>query len=128
MRVPTTLLLFAAAGLSACAASPSQQLVENGFDRGSLGVAAIARGDWASAEAGLQASRMPENDPARLINLGNVYMETGRPGMALSAWRLALASPNHFMVETANGQWLSTRDVAQKALSKHEGAVRSATR
>jgi hypothetical protein len=32
------------------------------------------------------------------------------------------------MVETANGQWLSTRDVAQKALSKHEGAVRSATR
>jgi hypothetical protein len=32
------------------------------------------------------------------------------------------------MVETADGQWVSTKTVAERALAKHEGAVRSATR
>ncbi len=127
MRLPV-LLAMTAAGLSACATSDRIAMVEDGFERGSLGVAAIARGDWQAAEEGIESGRMPANDPARLINLGKVYMETGRPGMALSAWRLAAASPNHFMVQTADGQWVSTKTVAERALAKHEGAVRSATR
>jgi hypothetical protein len=117
-----------AVGLSACATTDRVALVEDGYGRGSLGVAAIARGDWQAAEALIQDGQTDAEDPARLINLGKVYMETGRPGMALSAWRLALASPNHFMVETADGQWVSTKTVAERALAKHEGAVRSATR
>jgi Flp pilus assembly protein TadD len=127
MRVSVALVL-AAASLSACATAPKAQLVENGYGRGALGVAAIARGDWETAERSIERSRLAENDPARLINLGKVYMETGRPGMALSAWRLALASPNHFMVETVAGQWVSTRDVAERALAKYGKAVRSAAR
>ena len=126
MRVAAVLMI--AVGLSACATSDRVALVEDGYGRGSLGVAAIARGDWQAAEALIQDGRTDTGDPARLINLGKVYMETGRPGMALSAWRLALASPNHFMVETADGQWVSTKTVAERALAKHEGAVRSATR
>ncbi len=127
MKMPI-LLLAAAASLGACATTDKVAMVEDGFDRGSLGVAAIARGDWRAAEASIEASRMAESDPARLINLGTVYMETGRPGMALSAWRLALASPHHSMVATADGRWVSTRDLAERALAKHEGAVRQATR
>jgi len=126
MKVPAVLML--ALGLCACATTDRVALVEDGYERGSLGVAAIARGDWQAAEASIQDGRTDEADPARLINLGKVYMETGRPGMALSAWRLALASPDHFMVQTADGQWVSTKTVAERALAKHEGAVRSATR
>ena len=122
------LVVAASACLAACATTDQVAMVEDGYQRGSLGVAAIARGDWQAAEASIQNSRMAENEPARLINLGTVYMETGRPGMALSAWRLALASPNHEMVATADGRWLSTRELAERALAKHEGAVRQATR
>ncbi len=122
------LLVAATASLAACATNDQVAMVEDGFERGSLGVAAIARRDWQAAEASIEASRVAQNDPARLINLGTVYMETGRPGMALSAWRLALASPDHMMVATADGRWVSTRDLAERALAKHEGAVRSATR
>ncbi len=126
MRMPA--LLIAVATLTACATTDRAQLVENGYERGQLGVAAIARGDWETAEASLERSRLPANDPARLINLGNVYLETGRTGEALSAWRLALASPHHFMVETADGKWMSTREVAERALAKYQGEVRSASR
>ena len=126
MKFPV--LFAAAAMLSACATTDRVAMVEDGFERGSLGVAAIARGDWQIAEAAIEAGSLGETDPARLINLGTVYMETGRPGMALSAWRLALAAPNHSMVATADGKWLSTKTLAERALAKHEGAVRSATR
>jgi hypothetical protein len=127
MKTPA-LLVAAAAALGACATTDRVAMVEEGFQTGSLGVAAIARGDWKAAEAGLAQSPLAENDPARLINLGTVYMQSGRPGMALSAWRLALASTNHSMVATADGRWVSTRELAERALAKHEGAVRSATR
>jgi hypothetical protein len=122
------LTILLATAVSACATSPKAQLVENGYERGALGVAAITRGDWSAAEAAIQAGAVAAGDPARLINLGTVYMETGRPGMAMSTWRLALAAPNHFMVETADGRWVSTRALAERALAKHETAVRSAAR
>ncbi len=122
------LLLAAAATLGGCATTDQVAMVEDGYQRGALGVAAITRGDWQAAEASIEAGRISETDPARLINLGTVYMQTGRPGMALSAWRLALAAPTHEMVATADGRWLSTRDLAEQALARHEGAVRSATR
>lgn len=126
MKLPV--LILSVATLSACATNDRVAMVEDGFERGSLGVAAIARGDWQGAEASIETGSLGESDPARLINLGTVYMQTGRPGMALSAWRLALASPNHSMVATADGKWVTTEVLAKKALAKHENAVRSATR
>lgn len=127
MRSAVATIVLAAA-VAACATAPEKQLVENGYQRGALGVAAIARGDWRAAEALIESGNVSAADPARLINLGTVYMETGRPGMALSAWRLALASPDQFMVETASGQWVSTKVLAERALARHEREVRSATR
>ena len=128
MRMPV-LLALAAVFLGGCATSHSTAMVEEGYDRGALGVAAIDRGDWAAAEAQLMEMRgVGKNDPERLINLGKVYMETGRTGMALSAWRLALASDSHTMVATRDGRYVSTRDLAQAALDRHDGAIRSATR
>jgi hypothetical protein len=118
--------------LAACAtpANHPSAMVEDGYDRGALASAAIARGDWQTAEALLErrAGGIRADDPARLINLGRVYMATGRTGEALSAWRLALASERHQDVEIGDGTMLSTRKVAETLLARHDTAIRSATR
>lgn len=118
----------AAISLSACA-STQNQFVEQGYERGALGVAAIDRGDWKAAEAQLRAMRgVAADDPARLINLGKVYAETGRTGAALSAWRLALASDKHFVVETTDGRKVSTDELARQAIARYDTQLRTATR
>jgi hypothetical protein len=115
--------------LTGCASVGQQAVVEQGYDRGALGVAAIAREDWAAAEQGLTKGRsLPKDDPARLINLGSVYMETERPAMALAAWRTALASERHQMVETIGGRWVSTRELAEQALARYESMGDRASR
>ncbi|MDQ8755670.1 tetratricopeptide repeat protein [Sphingosinicella sp. LHD-64] len=111
-----------AAALAMVPAAASAQAVEEGFPRGSLAVAAIDRGDWNRAEALLRTSQLEADDPARLINLGAVYMQTGRTSEALTAWRAALASNRHSQVETIGGRWVSTRDLAREALARYETA------
>ena len=113
--------MFAVA-LSLAPAAASAQAVEECFPRGSLAVAAIERGDMNRAEALLERSSLDRGDPARLINLGAVYMRTGRTGEALASWRQALASNRHSKVETLGGRWVSTRDLAREALARYETA------
>lgn len=117
MRLPI-LLAASAALLSACASGPAP-LMEAGYQPGALGVSAISRHDWATAERALTQSPAREDDPARLINLGRVYAATGRASEAVQAWQRALASDRHFMVETATGEWVSTRALAERALARH---------
>ena len=115
------LVLVGAVALGGCVTSEGADLVEQGYERGTLGVAAIERQDWASAEAALtRASAVSEDDPARLINLGRVYMETGRQDEALALWRRALASDRHFVAATRSGQPLSTQQIARRALALYE--------
>ena len=122
----TLFLLMAAAPLYAAAAEPA---VEEGFERGSLGVAAIDRGDWAAAERALMEDRgIRADNPARLINLGRVYMATGRTGLALATWQAALASDRHFMVSTMDGRYVSTKELAAQALAMHEPRLSTAAR
>lgn len=116
-----TLILITLA-LAAVPSMAAAQAVEDGYPRGSLAVAAIERGDWARAEALLNTSEIDRNDPARLINLGEVYRRTGRTGEALAAWRQALASNRHVEVETLSGRWVSTQDIAREALSRYQTA------
>jgi hypothetical protein len=122
-----TLSLVALAVLSFTASAASAQAVETGYARGTLAVAAIDRGDWARAEALLSDPSLDAEDPARLLNLGQVYWETGRQGEALSAWRRALASTRHFEVETLAGRTVSTAQLAREALAAHDTALRTAT-
>ncbi|HYI40666.1 MAG TPA: hypothetical protein VE053_10135 [Allosphingosinicella sp.] len=121
--------LVGALALSACATADRGQLVEQGYQRGALGVAALERGDWTVAESQLSELRgIPSDDPARLINLGKVYAETGRVRDAVTVWRLALASNRHFEVLTAEGRVISTDRLAREALARFEPAVRTAAR
>lgn len=120
----TAICLLAALPLSACA-SASQQHVEAGVPRGSLAVAALERSDLAQAERLLLASVLEQDDPARLINLGYVYMEQGRRDEALTAWRRALAAPRHRMVETMNGREIRTDQLARQILARHQESFAS---
>lgn len=114
--------------LAASASALSAQAVEQGYERGTLAVAAMERGDWVRAEQLLTDKRLNADDPARLINLGQVYWAQGRQGEALSAWRRALASGSHFEVETIGGRLVSTEVLARETLAAHDTAVRSAAR
>lgn len=126
-----TLVLLASAALSlgACAANRTAPIAESGYAPGALAVAAIERQDWARAEALLtDASRGGAEDPARLINLGEVYWRTGRQGEALTVWRRALSSGRGFQVETMGGRLVSTEQLAREALAAHDAALRTAAR
>lgn len=127
MKTPA-LLALAALALSACAANRMAPIAETGYAPGALAVAAIERGDWARAERLLlDTSRGSAEDPARLINLGEVYWRTGRQGQALTVWRRALASDRHFAVETMGGREVTTAQLAREALAAHDASIRSAS-
>jgi tetratricopeptide (TPR) repeat protein len=127
MKTPVLLAIAALAMPASLLAAPAPT-VETGYARGSLAVAAIERGDWARAERLLTGPHVDANDPARLINLGQVYWATGRQGEALSAWRRALASDRNFEVETMGGRMVSTQELARQALASHPTGLQSATR
>ena len=113
--------------LSACASTPGP-MAESGYPTGSLALAAIERGDWATAERLLTNDRrIAADDPARLVNLGQVYMATGRPELAMAAWQRAAAAPP-VEVETLGGRMARTDDLAREALAYYGRTVRTAAR
>ena len=125
----SALAAVAVVALSACAGNQKSMLVEQGYERGALGVAAIDRGDWTAAEAQLSELRgIRSDDPARLINLGKVYAETGRVGDAVTVWQLALASKRHFEIVTTEGRVVSTDRLAREALARYQPALQTASR
>lgn len=125
----SALAALAAIALSACAGKQPGMMVEQGYQRGALGVAAIDRGDWTSAEGQLSEQRgLRSDDPARLINLGRVYAETGRVKDAVAVWQRALASKRQFEVVTAEGRIVSTDQLAREALARYQPALQTAAR
>lgn len=125
----SALAALTAIALSACAGKQPGMVVEQGYQRGALGVAAIDRGDWTAAETQLSELRgLRSDDPARLINLGKVYAETGRIDDAVTVWRLALASKRQFEVVTAEGRVVTTDQLAREALARFQPALQTAAR
>lgn len=112
--------LAAALALAACAGSVEAPLAEAGYPRGSLAVAAIDRGDYRHAERMLERSPLAESHPARLMNLGTVYARTGRSDLARETWQRVLRSDREAMVATADGRYVSTRQLAREALASVE--------
>jgi len=112
----------------ACTTTPGP-IVERGYPTGSLGLAAIERADWATAERLLTEDRsIAKDDPARLINLGRVYMATGRSDQAIAVWRQALAADRHGEVELLSGRTSTTDQVARDAIAGYERLLRTASR
>lgn len=115
------ILLLAAIAMPSFAAT-AQQPVAKGYSAEPLGANAIERQDWKAAERELNGVRA--DDPARLINLGRIYMATGRTDAAVAAWKRALASDQEYMVQTASGETVSTRELARRALALYQRDTR----
>lgn len=113
-------ILVLAAGISTAAlANPATPRGEVGYATGALGYDALVAGDLNRAETQLDAMNgVSANDPARLINLANVYMRTGRTTEARNLLIAVRDSRTSFDVELANGRVASTRDVARQAMAR----------
>ncbi|HKX77221.1 MAG TPA: tetratricopeptide repeat protein [Novosphingobium sp.] len=109
-------------GVSGTALQAQPYTSEIGYPDGALGLAAIQHGDLSKAEAQLNSLQGVEaNDPARLINLGQVYARTGRYKEAKQAYIAALNSRESFDVLLTDGRTMSSRDAARLALMELRG-------
>ena len=106
-------IVFIAAATVPAAAAPA----EIDYPRHSLGYAAMMARDYVTAEAQLRASSgIDEGDPARLINLGQLLIRTGR--QAEGAAMLAQARKvEDVELVLGNGRTMWSRDVARRALA-----------
>ena len=74
--------------------------------------------DFPTAERQLRASsEVAANDPARLINLGTVLIQTGRYAEGADLLEQARKSEDVELV-LGNGRTMWSRDVARRALAK----------
>lgn len=105
---------FALALVAAPAAA--QERGELDYRLGALGYDALVSGDYATAEKQLRnADPMIADDPARLINLGQVLARTGRLAEAAELFRRAKALEDGEVV-LANGEAIGSREAARRAL------------
>lgn len=89
---------------------------EIGYPAGSLAYDAMVDRDYARAEKQLLSdNRVAKNDPARLINLGQVFAKTGRGPEAARMFEQAMQGEEIELV-LANGQVMSSREAARRAL------------
>jgi Flp pilus assembly protein TadD len=118
MRI-ALITLVAALPLAACSHTATSMVEADGMPRGALAVAAIDRGDLGKAERLLADSPLNADNPARLINLGYVYMRQGRNEDAVRAWREVLASDGQMHVVTLDGREVTTDRLAREALARY---------
>lgn len=113
MKISLMLLPIACLA-SAAASKPNGEI---GYPKGSLGYDALVEANYKDAEQQIMADEsISKNDPAKLINLGQIYWKTGRVDMAVRVLEIALRSEDVEIV-LANGDVMSSRDAARKALS-----------
>jgi Flp pilus assembly protein TadD len=108
------ILATIAAALAAPAlAEPGSEI---GYPKGALGYDALVAGDYATAEAQLRKSRgAAKDDPARLINLGQVLARTGRTEQAARLFERARMAEEMEII-LADGRRMNSADAATIAL------------
>ena len=110
--------------ICAFAAAPAAAMGEVGYENGSLGFEAMQERDWQHAEQALLASERDLGaDPARLLQLAEVYRQTGRDGEAEALYQRVLGSDDMKLV-LADGRVVSAHAVASMRLSTEMRASR----
>lgn len=114
------MLLSTTTALIMLAQSPAQDV--------NVAYASLKAGDDQRAISEIESGSSSEKeDPASLINLGVAYARAGDEVRARQYFEAALASPERYSLETANGEWVDSRRLAAKALRKLDrGEFRSA--
>lgn len=120
MKIGNSMAFVGAVALVFSGAAAAQQR-EIGYPKGSLGVEAILNADYAAAERQLDDFRVYKDDPGRLINLGFVFMKTGRTQDAARHFEQVLEQDNVDMI-VADGRTMYSHDIARRALSQLRAA------
>ena len=95
----------------------AQESGEIGYAKGALGYDALVAGQNELALQQLEAAvAVDANDPARLINLGQVYARMGRAGDAARMFMTAMQSDRNFDLVLADGTVINSRKAANQAL------------
>jgi Tfp pilus assembly protein PilF len=114
MKGTVFVLLACAAGVGTPALA--EERGEIGYELGALGYDALIAGDYSTAETQLRARKgVAKNDPARLINLGQVLAQTGRVAEAERMFRRASEADEVELI-LADGSRVSSWEAADKAL------------
>ena len=112
------ILVLAVPALLLSTTALAQSAGEIGYPQGSLGYDALVKSNYSAAEAQILASKkVARDDPARLINLGQIYAQTGRTSEAIDVLSQAIAADEVELI-LANGDAISSRDAARKVLSQ----------
>ncbi len=95
------------------AQSPAGEL---GYQRGALGYDALVSANYSAAEKQILADRSAaRSDPAKLINLGTIYLQTNRRNQALLAFNRVLDAEEVDLI-LADGSESSSHDVARRMI------------
>lgn len=96
------------------------------------GIIDVAYSELTTGDADAAVRKLEENgrvsDPAVLINLGAAYARQGATDKALASYRAAIASPDRYDLELADGRWMDSRQVARAALGKLQRETAQAAR
>ena len=68
----------------------------------------------------LASDQFDSKDPATLINLGAAYAKIGQKDRALAMYRAAIASPDRYDLQLADGRWMDSRAAARLAAASLE--------
>ena len=118
MKALTLAIALGASALGGTAMAQTAQ-GEIGYARGSLGYDALRANDLRTAELQIESAQgIAADDPARLINLGYIHMRTGRIQSAQRLFETVRDHRRDVMLELANGEVVSSRDVARRALTR----------
>lgn len=88
----------------------------------------LTAGNADAAVRKLEEAASADSDPAVLINLGAAYARQGATDKALASFRAAIASPERYDLELADGSWMDSREVARSALGRLQRATAQAAR
>ena len=94
----------------------------------------VAYAELASGRSGAALQKLEDSkavrasDPAALINLGAAYAAAGKTDKAIASYRAAIASPDRYDLELADGSWMDSRVAARTALGKLLAANAQASR
>ncbi|PXW79054.1 hypothetical protein C7451_101116 [Blastomonas natatoria] len=122
-----TFAALAALGMAAPAvAQPVQSRAaanEIGYESGSLGYAALLKGNYPVALEQMQAaekqvSPAARRDPARLINMGLAYAKMGDTASARRHYEAAIGADRSFDVILSDGRVMDSRVAARHALRR----------
>ncbi len=117
MSFASVALLALASPVGLAHETPREDHVEASYD-------ALAAGDNQQAIKAIDlADALAKDDPARLINLGIAYAREGRFAQARTMFEAAERSDMRYRLELADGNWIDSRRLAQRALVMLDGGA-----